>query len=119
MAYRALLPALLWWGLSLWLLLKPVGESSAIPHFDKIGHFALFGVQAGLLGWGWRRTGLPHAVCAAWLACALWAGVSEGLQAWLTVDRAAEWLDALADVLGASLALAGLGRFVAPAGKAV
>ncbi|SMF25083.1 VanZ family protein [Pseudogulbenkiania subflava] len=119
MPCRALLPPLLWWGLSLWLLLKPGGEPSALPYFDKIGHFVLFGVQAALLGWGLRRGGVARPRLTAWLCCVLWAGLSEGLQAWLTVDRAAEWLDVLADVLGASLVLARLARFVAPAGKAV
>lgn len=119
MPYRALLPALLWWGLSLWLLLKPAGAPSAIPHFDKIGHFALFGVQAGLLGWGLHRCGLTRPRLTALLCCALWAGLSEGLQAWLTVDRAAEWLDALADVAGTGTVLLALGRYIARAGKPV
>ncbi|WP_024301866.1 VanZ family protein [Pseudogulbenkiania sp. MAI-1] len=119
MPYRALLPALLWWGLSLWLLLKPAGAPSAIPYFDKIGHFMLFGVQAALLGWGLHRVGVPRPRLTAWLGCVLWAGLSEGLQAWLTVDRAAEWLDALADVAGAGAAVLVLGRCIAPAGKAV
>lgn len=117
--FLALLPALLWWGLSLWLLLKPAGEPSSIPYFDKIGHFALFGMQAALLGWGVRRAGVPRPRLTAWLCCVLWAGLSEGLQAWLTVDRAAEWLDVLADVAGAGTVLLGLGCYVTPAGKAV
>lgn len=119
MPYRDLLPALLWWGLSLWLLLKPAGAPSAIPYVDKIGHFVLFGVQAGLLGWGFHRCGLTRPRLVALLCCVLWAGLSEGLQAWLTVDRAAEWLDALADVAGASAALWVLGCCIAPTGKAV
>ncbi|WP_231879824.1 VanZ family protein [Crenobacter luteus] len=81
-------------------MLKPASPPGAIPHLDKLGHAALFAVQAPLLfaATGWR----PARV---WLALAAWALGSEALQGWLTSDRSPEALDALADLAGASLAL--------------
>ncbi|KZE33888.1 hypothetical protein AVW16_07445 [Crenobacter luteus] len=92
--------AFAWWALTVWLLLKPASPPGAIPHLDKLGHAALFAVQAPLLfaATGWR----PARV---WLALAAWALGSEALQGWLTSDRSPEALDALADLAGASLAL--------------
>ena len=81
------------------LLLKPAGESSDIPHFDKVGHFLLFAVWAGLLvrvfGVGRWRISL--------LLCLLWALLSEAAQGGLTATRSAEWLDVAADMAGALL----------------
>lgn len=99
----ARLAALLWWLFSFYmLLLKPAGASSGIPHFDKVGHFVLFAVWAGLL----------VRVCGAerWrpvvVLCLLWALLSEGAQGWLTATRSAQWLDVAADMGGALLVVA-------------
>ncbi|MCL6264698.1 VanZ family protein [Craterilacuibacter sp. RT1T] len=97
-----MLLTLLWWGFSLYMLLKPAStEPSLIPYFDKIGHFCLFAVQALVL-----RLALPQ---QAWprilLMLALWAVLSETLQGVLTTDRSPELADAGADILGAATAL--------------
>ncbi|WP_235930095.1 VanZ family protein [Craterilacuibacter sinensis] len=102
MTHLFMLLSLLWWGFSLYMLLKPAGtEPSLIPYFDKIGHFSLFAIQAVLL-----RLALPQ---QAWprllLMLALWAVLSETLQGMLTTDRSPELADAGADILGAATAL--------------
>lgn len=98
------LAALAWWGFTLYCLLKPAGAPGTIPHLDKLGHFALFAVQAALLA-------LASGRVWSWLPLlAGWAAVSEALQGWLTTDRSPELADAVADVLGAALALAWVAR---------
>ena len=97
-------PALAWWLCSVWLLLlKPAGESSGIPYFDKLGHFALFLLGGWLLACpGWRAGQQPAAVWRLSLAlCLLWALGSELAQGLFTATRSAEAGDALADMLGA------------------
>lgn len=94
------LAAIFWWLFSFYLLLlKPAGEGSGIPHFDKVGHFVLFAVWAGLLlrvfGVEQWRTVL--------LFCFAWALSSEAAQGLLTATRSAEWLDVTADMAGALL----------------
>lgn len=94
--------ALLWWGFSLYMLLKPASsEAALIPHFDKIGHFGLFAVQSALLALAWPQQPWPRLL----LALALWVVLSETLQGVLTTDRSPELADALADILGAAGAL--------------
>ncbi|WP_181880895.1 VanZ family protein [Crenobacter cavernae] len=102
--------ALAWWGVSLWLLLKPASPPGAIPHFDKFGHAAMFGLQAALLfgASGWRAG-------RVWLALLPWAVGSEILQGWLTLDRSPDALDAVADMTGAMLVLWPLSLIARPA----
>lgn len=100
----AYLPALAWWVLTVYLLLlKPGGPPSAIPYYDKIGHFCLFGLGGVLLT-------LPRACYGQSLRqlmppvlglCLLWAVGSEVAQGTLTATRSAEVLDAVADMAGA------------------
>ncbi len=111
-----LLPALLWqaliWQLSsrpwpaagglltrLWLLL-PEGLRQALPA-DKAVHAAFYGVL-GLL-WVW---GLPlrQRVGAAWLLASAWGALDELHQAYVP-GRTADLWDALADAVGAALAI--------------
>ncbi|MGL6070817.1 VanZ family protein [Craterilacuibacter sp.] len=94
--------ALLWWGFSLYMLLKPAStEPALIPYFDKIGHFGLFAVQSVLLTLALPQQPWPRLL----LMLALWAVLSETLQGMLTADRSPELADALADMLGAACAL--------------
>ena len=81
-------------------------------YMDKLVHAGLHGVLASCLWW----TGVTRAhgqrlgwtVRYAWLvvlACALYGGVIELLQASFTATRGAEWLDELANTTGAGLAV--------------
>lgn len=97
-------PALLWWGVMVYCLwLMPAGQSSGIPYFDKLGHFALFAAWAVLLAAPalWRSQPLRQLMPAVLGACLLWAVGSELGQALLTETRSAEVMDAVADMAGA------------------
>ncbi|MCW3479435.1 hypothetical protein OL229_07625 [Neisseriaceae bacterium JH1-16] len=100
--------ALLWWLFGLWCLFKPAGsEPMPFLHYDKLGHFGLFAVQAVLLYLA--AADRTRAVRLIGCSLAVWAGLSELLQATLIVDRSGDPWDALADLAGAGLGLA-LGR---------
>ena len=97
-------PALLWWGVMVYLLwFKVGGPPSSIPHLDKIGHFALFAVWAVLLAAPalWCGQPLRQLMPTVLGACLLWAAGSELGQALLTETRSAEVMDAVADMAGA------------------
>lgn len=100
----AYLPAALWWLASVYLLLlKPAGTPSAIPYFDKIGHFGLFALGALLLALprAWQGQPLRLLMRPVLGLCLLWAVGSELGQALLTETRSAEVMDAVADMAGA------------------
>ena len=101
---RGYAPAVVWWCYMVYLLLLiPGGPPSAIPHFDKVGHFALFAAWAMLLAAPalWRGQPLRQLMPPVLGACLLWAAGSELGQALLTTTRSAEVLDAVADMAGA------------------
>lgn len=122
--WKALATLSLCWALFvLWGCLTETGASGGLilrlfpflkgfAYTDKLVHAGLHGVLATLL---WC-TGVARAKAhvqrwtAAWalaivLLCAAYGGVIELLQASLTTTRGAEWLDALANTTGASLAV--------------
>ncbi len=73
-----------------------------IAHFDKLAHFAIFGLLASLLcrmGRGWRAAAL------AVLAVSTFGGLDEWHQSF-TPGRSVEVEDWLADTTGAALAVA-------------
>jgi hypothetical protein len=101
----------------------------AVPHLDKWAHMGMHAVLAGLLWWavyGWAQQrrqgcmadeGVADGRLARWnpwwgvaivLVCASFGGLIEGLQWGLTDTRSAEWLDALANTVGASVSVLGL-----------
>jgi VanZ family protein len=85
------------------LLLIPGGPPSAIPYFDKVGHFGLFAVWAILLAAPalWRGQPLRQLMRPVLLCCVAWAVGSEVAQGLCTATRSAEVMDAVADTLGA------------------
>jgi VanZ family protein len=75
----------------------------AFPHADKVVHLFLFFVMSFLLRAGISaRTGcnLARATLITILACITYGGIIEILQGAL-FHRGAEWLDLLADTIGA------------------
>lgn len=102
--HAAYWPAWAWWCLTVYLLLlKPAGEPSGIPYYDKIGHFCLFGLGGFLLAAprAWQGQPLRQLMHAVLGLCLLWAVGSEVAQGTLTATRSAEVMDAVADMAGA------------------
>lgn len=100
-------------GVSLIVLFTPEsGVPSAPAGTDKVVHLVLFAA----LAWSGRLARLPLLPLAAGLVA--YAGLSEVLQAVLPLGRSGDVLDALVDVLGASLGLlvSAAGRWV-PRGR--
>ncbi|MBP2477334.1 VanZ family protein [Crossiella equi] len=88
--------------LSVVILFTPAsGVPSAPPGTDKVIHFSLFLLLA-VTGCLARFPVLPLLV-----GLAVWAGLSEVLQAVLPIGRTGGVADALADVLGALAGVAG------------
>ena len=122
--WKLLAAASLGWALFiLWGCLNETGSSGGLilrlfpflrglEHTDKLVHAGLHAVLAGLLCCaGLARA---HAMGLRWTAwqalavvliCAGYGGVIELLQAGVAPTRSAEWLDALANAVGASLAV--------------
>ncbi|MDN5538541.1 MULTISPECIES: VanZ family protein [Comamonas] len=122
--WKLLAAASLGWALfMLWGCLNETGSSGGLilrllpflrgfEHTDKLVHAGLHAVLAGLLCCaGLARA---HAMGLRWTAgqalavvliCAGYGGVIELLQAGVAPTRSAEWLDALANAVGASLAV--------------
>lgn len=82
----------------------PPQPTGAIPHLDKVGHFAIFAAVA---------------LTARWLGFAPWligvvlgvhAGLSEIIQAWFLADRTGDVTDLIADAIGIAVGI-WLGRF--------
>ncbi|MEB5964825.1 VanZ family protein [Comamonas testosteroni] len=122
--WRLLAAASLGWALfMLWGCLNETGSSGGmilglfpflrgVEHTDKLVHAGLHAVLAGLLCCaGLARA---HATGLRWtagkalavvLVCAGYGGAIELLQAGFSTTRSGEWLDALANSAGASLAV--------------
>lgn len=104
---RWLLLAVLWFAAGVYgLIFRETGGSAPpVPHFDKLAHFGLFFGQFWLLAkiFMQKRRAIPFA--ALLLMAAVLAAGSEWAQGAFTLARAADWRDALADMLGASAAL--------------
>ena len=79
---------------------------SAIPHFDKLVHFVLYGVQAFLLYRAVTWPGEPGFSALRVLAIvgtmAVWAVADETHQYWIP-GRSMEGGDVMADVIGATV----------------
>ena len=107
----------------LWGCLNETGASGGLilrlfpflhgfAYMDKLVHAGLHGVLATLLWWtgvAWSRAKqlrwtARHALMIV-LLCAAYGGLIELLQAAFTTTRGAEWLDELANTMGAGLAV--------------
>lgn len=88
------------------LSLAPVGAPEVardVPFFDKWAHFVMYGGLSFLLFLESRRfLTLPLSLLLLLYAC-LMGGLMELGQAYLTTYRSGEWLDFLADSVGAVL----------------
>lgn len=104
---RWALLAVLWFAAGVYgLIFREAGSAPPPwPHFDKIAHCGLFFGQFWLLSKVFRAQGRSIPLLPLWLSALLLAVVSEWAQAAFTLTRSADWLDGVADMLGASAAL--------------
>jgi VanZ family protein len=84
-------------------LLKDIG----LPHSDKVFHFLMYGVLAGLVMWALRVNTLGYSVVLKVVAgCFLYGALMETLQLIIIPrDRHFSWGDMLANGLGAGTAV--------------
>ena len=80
-----------------------------IPHFDKVVHMGMYFVMSALLWWEFKRSHKEevkvwHAWIGAFLCPVIFSGCVELLQEYCTTYRGGDWLDFLANTIGALLA---------------
>lgn len=100
------LVALVWFGLSCYGLFwrVPSGSAPAISHVDKVAHGLMFFGQFYLLGTLVKINTKAKAV-GLWLVALSWAVLSELIQGYFTM-RTMDFWDGVADMVGASVAVA-------------
>ncbi|MBP6563242.1 MAG: VanZ family protein [Neisseriaceae bacterium] len=105
--------ALLWFAGSLYFLFRPASPDATMPfaHFDKFAHFSMFFGQFWLLCKAYTQELKALPIKGLLVGAVVWALSSEALQMLLTTTRSGDAWDALADVMGALLALI-FGRYV-------
>jgi len=106
------LPTCLWGGVILWLsLLESPPQVPSWLGWDKLEHAAAYGLLTWLLG----AALMFRSARRRWLAAVVCSGcyglLVEVLQGWLTAHRDASLADALANFIGASLAVPLLNYF--------
>lgn len=99
--------ALLWFAASIYALLFKAADTAPppFPHFDKVGHFALFFAQIWLAAKAFRLAQRPIPYRALLFFALVFAIASECAQAWLTATRTGSIGDVAADLAGAAIAL--------------
>ncbi|WP_373741669.1 VanZ family protein [Neisseria sp.] len=99
--------AVLWFGAAVYSLLfrESDGGVPPFPHFDKVGHFALFFAQFWLAAKAYFSDGLPVPYRLLLVSALVFAVGSECAQAWFTATREGSVADGLADMAGAAVAL--------------
>jgi VanZ family protein len=106
------IPALAWAGLIFFLSTRPAGPQPAwwFENADKVIHAILFGIQSLLLFLAFRRGSSMTFWKSALLAFALATayGASDEIHQFFTPSRTPDFLDLLADALGASVVFLGL-----------
>ena len=100
--------ALLWFIAGIYSLIFRESNSHTappFPHFDKIAHAALFFAQTWLLAKAWLAERKPPPIAALFTFALCYAISSEIAQHLFTQTRQGDPLDALADMIGSSIAL--------------
>ena len=94
------------WYLSIWFM-PPEMRINHVHFIDKWTHMVMYGGTCSVIWWeylrchstpDWRKLFL-----FAWLAPVLMSGLLELIQAYCTTNRAGEWLDFVANTVGATI----------------
>ncbi|MFA9487612.1 MULTISPECIES: VanZ family protein [unclassified Mannheimia] len=104
---RHALLALLWFVISLYSLIfrESSGDPPLFPHFDKIGHFAIFFIQIWLIARAFIQSNKFVPYLGLMIFALFYAFGTELGQAYFTETRQSSWLDGIADLFGAGTAL--------------
>ena len=81
-----------------YVALGPPPQGPDIPYLDKLMHVLCWGLMAAICLVAWPNRGR-----LAVLLPSVHGGLTELLQGTMVVGRSAEWLDWLADIIGAAL----------------
>ena len=103
-----ILASLIWFIASIYALIfrDTLGHSTPpFPHFDKLAHGLLFFAQIWLLAKAYLVASRPIPVRTVLAFAQVYAISSETAQSLFTQTRQGDPLDALADIIGASIAL--------------
>lgn len=104
---KFILLALLWFVIGIYaLIFREAGNDiPPFPHFDKVSHFGLFFVQLWLAARAFIQANKAIPYFALLIFSLLYAVSSEWGQATFTENREGSWLDGIADLCGAAVAL--------------
>lgn len=99
--------ALLWFVISIYSLIfrESSNELPPFPHFDKIGHFVIFFIQIWLMARATIQSNRAIPYLGLIIFALFYAFGTELGQATFTETRQGSWLDGLADLCGAGIAL--------------
>lgn len=99
--------ALLWFAISIYSLIfrESSNQLQLFPHFDKIGHFAIFFIQIWLVARAFIQANKAVPYSGLMIFALFYALGTELGQATFTATRTGSWLDGLADLCGAGVAL--------------
>lgn len=103
-----ILASLIWFIASIYALIfrdTPGHSAPPFPHFDKLAHGSLFFAQIWLLAKAYLVASRPIPVRTLLAFALVYAISSETAQSLFTQTRQGDPLDALADIIGASIAL--------------
>lgn len=103
-----ILASLIWFIASIYALIfrdTPGHSTPPFPHFDKLAHGLLFFAQIWLLAKAYLVASRPIPVRTLLAFALVYAISSETAQSLFTQTRQGDPLDALADIIGASIAL--------------
>ena len=84
-----------------WASLKKTGNGASIPHLDKVLHFVIYAILAALACWVLSKMDRWK----IWLGASLYGGLMELCQGYFTQGRMASLADALANAIGAAIAV--------------
>jgi VanZ family protein len=108
-----IIPALLWWALSFWLLTLPGSKVPAYPwmdnlQIDKLVHVFIFAIFCCLFYWPLLHSPISRSSRLKWLVTVAIVGAGYGIamefvQKYYVINRAFEFGDILADLCGCLL----------------